>query len=101
MENDAIIKKDGKIIGFVRDGIYTTNRIKDKHFFRMLNGYGVSISVIEKLKELGVKKIIFQEPLCKYEISISDFILKSKAWTDKGRDEQLIIDINECIKVGQ
>jgi len=68
----------GKIVG----DTYITKRNKFIHYFKMFNGYAISLSILNFLKMRNVKRIVIIER----KNDGSERLLKSelKTWFDKG-----------------
>lgn len=72
------IEVNGKIVGYIDGDSYFTRRFSKKHFFRKQQGYPISVAVLSKLKNNGVKYIVIIEINKKlhetwYRCFVSDF----------------------------
>lgn len=82
----------GQIAGEMRLGIFVKRVDRVKHFFRMLQGYGVSTDIIQKLAEDGCKEIrINEDGDTLYRISYDDFL--KNGITKTFDDEQMFVPI--------
>jgi 5'(3')-deoxyribonucleotidase len=50
-----------KLIGYIDENTYYTSRNPKEHFFRKRQGYPISVSILNYLKELKIKYIVITE----------------------------------------
>jgi len=50
-----------KFVGEANGDIYTTKRSAKEHYYRKGQGYPISVSILDKLKQIGVKYIMIKE----------------------------------------
>lgn len=83
-----------KIIGSITDGIFNKEVIKSRHFFRKYNGYAISLSTLEELRDGGVTQIrVFEKDTNKVFIcNLDEYFKFGIEYTDKN-DEQLVLSI--------
>jgi len=85
-----------KVAGKIKDdGTFFTYRT-EKHFFRLFKGFGISWSVLERLKKYKVKKIIIlynkkNGDTHKLETTLGAWLKYSKIYLDKSNDWQRIL----------
>lgn len=92
------IELNGKTVGEVKGDTYTTIRDVKKHFYMKRQGYPISVSILERLKRLGVKKIVVEEHgrkdkrIKRHRCFVSDFDHVS-SFKEEGYDEQKCIPL--------
>ena len=94
----TLIKMSDKVLGRIENRVYTTERNRDKHFFKKFNGYGISKIVIEVLQKEGVINVIFRDEYGEYIIFLDNLISKGKEWDFWG-ENQIVIPLEECRKL--
>ena len=95
------ILKSGKIIGWmdVDNSRYVSDRSKETFFYKH-NGFGLSLRVLNLLKQYDIKEVIIRyEGIKELKCLVSDFFEYGKRWTDN-LDEQLILPL-EYFNKGQ
>lgn len=76
MEKPVLI--NGKMVGYISGDTYYTHRESVLHFYRKQQGYPISVTVLDHLKQYRIKHIIILETrkdksLKKYRCFVSDF----------------------------
>lgn len=104
LQRNKPIYKYGSLIGMIRtDRVYITFRNKD-HWFKKYNGFGISFSVLDELKNYDVVliKIIYTKQDNTQEVYITElnkFFEEGLVYCDNG-DFQRILNIKHFKKVG-
>ena len=87
--------------------IYHTIR-KPEHFFRIFKGFGISVQILDSLKEKGIKEIhiryLGKRGETNYYVSLENFILKSEKYSnvENGKiDSQRVLSIMKFDKAIQ
>jgi len=95
--------QEGKLIGQLTDGIYTSHRIQNQHFMRIFQGYGVSLSVLKELNSLGCRKvrIVTEETngISVYECPIKQFLESEKVFKNTPSDKQHFVSVRDMGKI--
>ncbi len=86
------IKIKNKIVGVINHETcsYTSPRDARKHYFKMYDGLGMSIKILDYLDSKKIDKIIMDFGGKTLETDIAFFWSKGEYWKD-GNDEQLIL----------
>ncbi len=88
---------NNKVIGTTKEDIFTTTR-RPQHFFRKYGGFGISINVLDYLKEQGIKtiKLIYKgkksTSICYKEI---EELLQQPTIQDGADAQKIIKDDND------
>jgi hypothetical protein len=96
MREDITIGK--KIIGYTENNEFHYFKEKKKHLFRIFNGYGISLYLLEKIRK-NSDKIIFHilDTNERLEITIEDLKKNAKTWRN-GEDLQYVIGLEHLKK---
>lgn len=90
--------KEKKRIGYVKDSVYITERTP-MHFFRVFQGFGISLSVIDDLIKNNIEKIeiIYLSPngTKRYRTSPLKFKESTLSFTFDVDDIQKIVKVKE------
>lgn len=85
--------------------VYVSQRTPGYHFFAKFNGWGVSESILEKVREMDVKRVYIQERGESrrgrdnvYEYTIDQFINAERHWSN-GPDPQRVVPVSEAVEV--
>lgn len=91
----------GRQVGSTEDGVFYTSRLRYKHFYRNFESYGISVYVLEKVRERGVLHVCIQEyreggPRYLYS-SLDDWFASGLDYTDPthNRDQQKHIPVSK------
>jgi hypothetical protein len=76
----AFDKKKNKqiLVGNIIDGVFYKD-VEPKHYFRIVDGYGIQYVSLLKLIELKIKKIVIRD------ISKNQWETKPQEWIDNGK----------------
>jgi len=77
MEDKIFYNYKNQPVGKLHNGIYLKKVDPKKHFMKIYQGYGVSLSVFNELKEIGCKEIRLNTGEDLYKIPIDEFELHS------------------------
>jgi hypothetical protein len=91
------IYNQGKKVGEIIDRVYITHRDSRKHFYRKMQGYPISVSVLKTLKKNNVHMIQIIEhrangDIKNYTAYLSDFTYFSQ-FQEMGHDPQKCIPL--------
>jgi len=95
------IKVNGKVVGEIEGDTYITKRVKAKHLMRIYDAWGISSTVIQKLKLSNVSRIVvISDDGMEYRTHMLNFLSNgiTKEW---GGDEQVFLPLkfwSEAIK---
>ncbi len=87
-----IFNKDHKIVGFVQNKVYFTDR-RDEHFMIKYQGYGISEDILDKLVELGVEKVVIRTQSNEYAFAIEEYLGSHLTHTHEGTDLQKFVTL--------
>ena len=84
------------IAGEVTGNIFY-RKIKDNHYFRLENGYAIQEEVFDRLKKMGVKKIVLLKGNESYEANLNTWYGAGHL-VNYGHGEQIVLSVDEMIK---
>lgn len=89
---------NGKRLGILRnDYIFTTFKLKSKHFFRIYNGWALNKILLKALRDVGVEiiEVIARDEKKVYKTNINNFFLHGIEYknTKNEKDEQIILSL--------
>lgn len=93
MARKPVRREDGRIVGVVTDGTYTTKRDPEKHFHVVHNGWGIDRAVLDDLREQGVHTVRVETPDLAYAASVEAFWRFGKAIHVPGFGRQMILPL--------
>ncbi len=85
-------KKKRVLCGEVKDDTFVKH-VTSKHFMRICQGYGIQEVAIEKLKELGVKKVKIITEVSILDSKLSDWLDHDIKVMDFGNGKQRFLPI--------
>jgi hypothetical protein len=91
---------NGRVVGELLDGrTFVTERDSTRHFFRKFGGYGVSESLLKRLRFEGVEVIEFVvDGIQRYRTSIERMLSEGAVWFDGG-DQQRVMSVGELVEL--
>lgn len=88
------IKINGKMVGFVREGVYYTQRTP-RHFMVKFQGFGISQDILNKLKEMGVTDVCLmyygKTKTLEMIVPLEKYLNSEKIYTFNGVDVQRFV----------
>jgi len=78
-------------------------KVDQRHFMRMVQGYGIQEDVIERLLKRGCEKVILKTPLCLLVSNFSDWLEEDIDSIDYGSGKQVFLPVKRMkrIKLGR
>lgn len=85
--------------------VYVSPRSPGYHFFERFGGWGVSVAILDKVREMDVQRVLIQEKGESkrgtdnvYEYTIDQFVNAEEHWSD-GPDPQRVVPVEEAVAV--
>ncbi len=87
--------------GYIKNGVYFSNRKLLEHFFYKWRGFGCSVVILAELQKRNIDKIILiLDNNRKISASVLDFYKYGKKFTDGRNDNQLILPLHYFKEAG-
>lgn len=97
---NAVVTLDNhKVVGSIKNNIYKKTVTRSKHLFRKFNGYGISLCVLDELKEKGITHIQITEKDTKqiFTCSLADYFQFGNKYQFND-DVQLVLSMDHFSK---
>lgn len=90
------IEHRGKIVGRVEEDVYIAFK-KPNHFFKKYGGFGISVEVLNRLKNMGIKKvrIVYEgvKGIKVYEQELQQYLESELVYNYHNEDMQKFVSI--------
>jgi len=101
----SLYNKKQQKVGELIDNVYYSNR-RPEHFMIMHKGFGISLSILERLKGLGCLHIclIYENKkgeIIKYKCPFMDYINSDLTYIDVEEDLQKFVPVSRMNKVNE